>query len=142
MYFEPISGRLLCNSLVGWMSKSNPECWKKFTLVQNQIISSFIVCPLHCSTALCFHLNNFVWHLYIILWPCIASLEKKRKTQSLWYLLHSVGTVDVNVCTLYSTFINTCRVLFWGEKNRGILNRSIIFLCKKREKYLKMDWKG
>lgn len=63
-------------------------------------------------------LDLFAPHLCFILWPCIASSEKKKKRQkrnSRWYVLHSVGAVDVNVCTLYSTFINTCRALSLGD---------------------------
>lgn len=85
------------------MSKSNPKCQVQAVHSGEPDNALFDLCPLHCCTPLCFYFDHFVSHLCIILWPCIASLEK----QSLWYLLHSVGTVDVNVCTLYSTFINT-----------------------------------
>lgn len=102
--------------LVEWVAPTPSVRYRQFSLV-NQIMPFFftfffIVCRPHCCPPLCFYFDHFVSHLCIILWPCIASLEK----QSLWYLLHSVGTVDVNVCTLYSTFINTCWVLFLGVK--------------------------
>lgn len=120
-------------AIVWLVERVNPTLsvrYRQFSLV-SQIMPFLLYVP--CTVVLLyvfgfFYLFFFYCHLCIILWPCIASLEK----QSLWYLLHSVGTVDVNVCTLYSTFINTCWVLFRGEKNRGILNRSIIFLCKKK----------
>lgn len=71
----------------------------------------------------------------------LLHLEKKKKRKknrqkrkSRWYVLHSVGTVDVNVCTLYSTFINTCRAISLGENIEVYEIVPLFFYVKKIEK--------
>lgn len=87
-------------------------------------------------------------HLISVSFCGLALLHlKKKNTQkkkSRWYVLHSVGTVDVNVCTLYSTFINTCRVLSLGENIEVYEIVPLFFYVKKtikREKIFKNEWK-
>lgn len=134
MRYEPISGRFLCNSLVGWTSKSNPECQVEAVHSGESDNALFIVCPLHCCTP-----------FMLLFWPfCISSL------------CHTVALhrfIRKTILVVSSTFCRNsrCKCLYivqhlykyslsalsGGKKNRGILNRSIIFLCKKKEKIFK-----
>lgn len=67
--------------LVEWVAPTPSVRYRQFSLV-NQIMPFFfllfffIVCRPHCCPPLCFYFDHFVSHLCIILWPCIASLEK------------------------------------------------------------------
>lgn len=150
MCYEPISGRFLCNSLVGWMSCSNPECQVQAVQSGESDNALFLIFFYCMSTAL---LSSFM----LLFWPfCISSLY------------HTVALhrfIRKTILVVSSTFCRNrrCKCLYivqhlykyllsalsGGEKNRGILNRSIIFLCKKiqkkkktQRKYLKMDGEG
>lgn len=66
----------------------------------------------------CFVFYFDLLHLNSTLFCGLALLHWEKKRKSLWYLLHYVGAVDVNVCTLYSTFIKLAECSLWGKKTK------------------------
>lgn len=132
--YEPVSGRFLCNSLVGWINKSNLECQVQAVQSGKSDNALLLYVPQHYCTPLWFYFDHLFSHLY----HTVALLRFIRKT-----ILVVSSTVCRNIrckCLyivqhLYKYLLSALS----GGKNRGILNCFIIFLCKKKEKYLKMD---
>lgn len=124
-------------AIVEWVNPTLTVRNRQLTLV-SQIMPFFIVWPLHCCSPLCFYFDHV--SVVLVLFGFIFSLYH---TVALHRFIRQKTILVVS-----STFCRNirCKCLYIvqhlykyllsalsGRKNRGILNGSIIFLCKERE---------
>lgn len=125
-----VGGRFLCNSLVGRLSKSNPD--RQVQAIHSDL---FLQCPLHCCTHFCFFFNFFWFILYLISASYCGLALLCRKTilvVSSTFCRNSRCKCLYIVQHLYKYLLSA--LLGDTKNNRGISNCSIIFLCKKKKK--------